>query len=838
MADKRVGIVIEGKAAVDPAFREVKKQFNLLQASGKQLGNVFTGIGQGIGQRVAGVAFDAIRGVTDLFTQAVPKALEYARSIDAISDATGASASQASVLAGTLKILGIPTDGLATTFRTLSSEIVTNEAKFNALGIQIRDSGGNLLNTVSILDNTRSALSKMGDGAAKTALAVDLFGRSALSMMDYLNLSDEAAANAAAELEKMGLVLTDQTVRAAEDADRSFNLLGMTVDGLQIALANQLLPSIINIVNAIRNWVMENREGLIRVLSQVAGAIAGFITGILGATNAMSGFINSLRSSGSAVDTTKAGIAAQIQALQKQRAAYMSSGAGASSLGGANSRLTNEINKQIAKLREQQTALRDVTRAQMEQASAAFQGLLAGLDAAEQQYQIEQRRKELQDNIAEAEQAAADARLQYQRDLNALRGERDLAIAAEADADRQFQIAVDYANREQRLLEQQAEEAVRLDKAIAEARKRVVEFELEVKRQAAIAEQRAKIEAAQKASEEIRKLAEADYNFNQNIAALQNIQDNLYSQLEIARARGDSTAIQLIEIQLAQVQDAIRAQQEAKQIAAQERELERQKQRAAGAKTSSNAVIASIDAEIAKLKDQLKTYEDLDKNGIEPVASENSEFAKSMKDWTKIAEDVKKAFKVIGDVFNAIKFVYDITIGPIIKGIENLIGILRTAIALISELSGKQTAVPKGNAGGAGGPGYGGGGSSGGGSGYPLSGGGKGSSGTGGTAGTATARTPAVPLPGQFGGRAMGGPVTASNRYLVGENGPELFVPNMSGQIIPGGVGGINVTVQAGAFLGSGADAREFARRIFTAMEDETRRRYSVQPVVRRGAGV
>ncbi len=32
MADKRVGIVIEGKAAIDPAFRQIKREFNLLRA--------------------------------------------------------------------------------------------------------------------------------------------------------------------------------------------------------------------------------------------------------------------------------------------------------------------------------------------------------------------------------------------------------------------------------------------------------------------------------------------------------------------------------------------------------------------------------------------------------------------------------------------------------------------------------------------------------------------------------------------------------------------------------------------------------------------------------------
>jgi phage-related protein len=49
------------------------------------------------------------------------------------------------------------------------------------------------------------------------------------------------------------------------------------------------------------------------------------------------------------------------------------------------------------------------------------------------------------------------------------------------------------------------------------------------------------------------------------------------------------------------------------------------------------------------------------------------------------------------------------------------------------------------------------------------------------------------------GGKAAGGPVSSGTSYVVGERGPELFVPNTSGTIIPNGGGGggstINVTV-------------------------------------------
>ena len=47
------------------------------------------------------------------------------------------------------------------------------------------------------------------------------------------------------------------------------------------------------------------------------------------------------------------------------------------------------------------------------------------------------------------------------------------------------------------------------------------------------------------------------------------------------------------------------------------------------------------------------------------------------------------------------------------------------------------------------------------------------------------------------GARASGGPVDAGSAYLVGENGPELFVPQTSGAIVPNARPAITLNVQA-----------------------------------------
>jgi hypothetical protein len=63
--------------------------------------------------------------------------------------------------------------------------------------------------------------------------------------------------------------------------------------------------------------------------------------------------------------------------------------------------------------------------------------------------------------------------------------------------------------------------------------------------------------------------------------------------------------------------------------------------------------------------------------------------------------------------------------------------------------------------------------------------------------------------------RADGGPVAGNQPYVVGERGPELFVPRGAGTIIPnnqmGGMGTTNVTNN---YI-SAIDVKSFEERIF-----------------------
>ena len=86
--------------------------------------------------------------------------------------------------------------------------------------------------------------------------------------------------------------------------------------------------------------------------------------------------------------------------------------------------------------------------------------------------------------------------------------------------------------------------------------------------------------------------------------------------------------------------------------------------------------------------------------------------------------------------------------------------------------------------------------------------------------------------------RADGGPVGAGGAYVVGEEGPELFVPHSSGSIVPngamgssgGGSGGVTVNYN----IAAGVSRAELA----PILEQERRRlKAEIPDMVRRGGG-
>lgn len=77
-------------------------------------------------------------------------------------------------------------------------------------------------------------------------------------------------------------------------------------------------------------------------------------------------------------------------------------------------------------------------------------------------------------------------------------------------------------------------------------------------------------------------------------------------------------------------------------------------------------------------------------------------------------------------------------------------------------------------------------------------------------------------------GRATGGPVSPGRAYMVGERGPEMFVPTTSGRVEAGAVGSardVRLSITVNAPAGAAPDAmarsgRQVARAVRRALEE------------------
>lgn len=154
-------------------------------------------------------------------------------------------------------------------------------AVFNALGISATSANGQLRATEEVLLELADVFQALPDGPEKSALAIQLFGRSGAQLIPLLNAGSDGIRDLTDEAERLGLVLDAETGRAAEEFNDNITRLRSAWDGLTTSLATGALPTLIKITEALRDVAAAaattfQREGLIAddFFGQDSGLIA------------------------------------------------------------------------------------------------------------------------------------------------------------------------------------------------------------------------------------------------------------------------------------------------------------------------------------------------------------------------------------------------------------------------------------------------------------------------------------------------------------------------------------------------------------------------------------
>ena len=207
----------------------------------------------------------------------IKSAINTADEMGEMAQAIGVPVESLSTLAYAAKMSGSDIEGLRVALgrfsRNLSDTVKgTGEAKdaFKVMNIDIKESNGSIRSTEDLLKEIADRFKGMEDGATKTALAMQLFGKSGAELIPMLNRGSAEISQLQQRARELGLEIDTETSEAAGRFNDELDDLQFAAKGLGMDIAQILVPRLTELVVKIRE---ANKEG--GALAAVWAAIKG-----------------------------------------------------------------------------------------------------------------------------------------------------------------------------------------------------------------------------------------------------------------------------------------------------------------------------------------------------------------------------------------------------------------------------------------------------------------------------------------------------------------------------------------------------------------------------------
>lgn len=231
------------------AFRAVQANLTKMKAGADAFS---AGFGKATAVIAAGLA--AFETYTGFRTVAAGLA-----ALDDAAEASGASVQNLSGALAALKPSGIGLDQITDASSKLvramqgaDEETKSAAVAFKALGIDVRDSAGNLRDPVVVMKELADRLSDYRDGANKTAIAQAIWNKSGAQMLPMLKDLAEAG--------QLNGKVTAEQAAAAETFEKEMKKLSRASDALKRDIANGLIPTLNDLLVAF-NKAREGGQG-------------------------------------------------------------------------------------------------------------------------------------------------------------------------------------------------------------------------------------------------------------------------------------------------------------------------------------------------------------------------------------------------------------------------------------------------------------------------------------------------------------------------------------------------------------------------------------------------
>lgn len=154
---------------------------------------------------------------------------------------------------------------------------------FSDLGVSVVNADGSLRPTQEVFDEMIGAFAEMPDGAEKTALAMELFGRSGSHLIPMLNMGAAGLQEYQEKAEGLGLALSKDAAQASADFNDQLTQLSKSFQAGVVQIGTALMPALTSLAGVITTVVEKvvafarENPGLTKTLVAIAAAVGGFM---------------------------------------------------------------------------------------------------------------------------------------------------------------------------------------------------------------------------------------------------------------------------------------------------------------------------------------------------------------------------------------------------------------------------------------------------------------------------------------------------------------------------------------------------------------------------------
>ena len=228
----------------------------------------------GLKTAAIGIGATMVAGTAAL-GKSISDVTQYGDRIDKMSQKIGMSRAGFQKWDYVLQRAGTSIDSMAPVMKKLSSEAVKNSDAFKELGISQEELAN--MSQEELFGRTIEALSGMEEGAERTALASKLLGKGATELAPLINGGTEAIKEQMEMAEKYGMVLSDDSIKAAADFADAQTTLQATMTGFKNKVAAEFLPACTDIFNGLAKAMSGDMSGLDDIKAGI-GEFVGSIT--------------------------------------------------------------------------------------------------------------------------------------------------------------------------------------------------------------------------------------------------------------------------------------------------------------------------------------------------------------------------------------------------------------------------------------------------------------------------------------------------------------------------------------------------------------------------------